>query len=95
MPRAIWNGSVSFGPVTIPVKLYNAASRRSVSFNQLDDRTMSRIISTPVSWEEAEAATSGSTELVFGPADMIARVESMGDLFADVATLEQWPPTAR
>ncbi len=43
MPRAIWNGSISFGLVTIPVKMYNAVSRRSVSFNQLDDRTMSRI----------------------------------------------------
>ncbi len=43
MPRAIWNGSISFGLVTIPVKLYNAVSRKSVSFNQLDDRTMSRI----------------------------------------------------
>ena len=43
MARAIWNGSISFGLVTIPVKLYNAVNRKSVSFNQLDDRTMSRI----------------------------------------------------
>lgn len=43
MPRAIWNGSISFGLVTIPVKMYNAVSRKSVSFNQLDERTMSRI----------------------------------------------------
>jgi DNA end-binding protein Ku len=43
VPRAIWNGSISFGLVTIPVKLYNAVSRKSVRFNQLDDRTGSRI----------------------------------------------------
>src|SRR5207249_5323407 len=43
MPRAIWSGSISFGLVNIPVKLYNAVSRKSVSFNQIDNRTRSRI----------------------------------------------------
>ena len=43
MPRPIWTGAISFGLVTIPVKLYNAVSKKSVSFNQLDDRTGSRI----------------------------------------------------
>jgi DNA end-binding protein Ku len=43
MPRPIWSGAISFGLVSIPVKLYNAVSKKAVSFNQLDDRTMSRI----------------------------------------------------
>jgi DNA end-binding protein Ku len=43
MPRPIWSGAISFGLVSIPVKLYNAVSKKSVSFNQLDDRTGSRI----------------------------------------------------
>ena len=43
MPRPIWTGTISFGLVAIPVKLYNAVRKQSVSFNQLDDRTMSRI----------------------------------------------------
>ncbi len=43
MPRAIWSGSISFGLVNIPVKLYNAVSRKNVSFNQIDSRTGSRI----------------------------------------------------
>jgi DNA end-binding protein Ku len=43
MPRAIWSGSISFGLVTIPVKLFNAVSRKNVSFNQIDSRTGSRI----------------------------------------------------
>jgi DNA end-binding protein Ku len=43
MPRATWSGSVSFGLVSIPVKLYNAVSRKSVSFNQIDSRTGARI----------------------------------------------------
>jgi DNA end-binding protein Ku len=43
MPRAIWSGAVSFGLVSIPVKLYNAVSRKNVSFNQIDSRTGARI----------------------------------------------------
>lgn len=43
MPRAIWSGSISFGLVNIPVKLYNAVSRKNVSFNQIDARTQTRV----------------------------------------------------
>jgi len=43
MPRAIWSGSISFGLVNIPVKLFNAVSRKSVSFNQIDSRSGARI----------------------------------------------------
>jgi DNA end-binding protein Ku len=43
MPRPVWNGTISFGLVAIPVKLFHAVRKQSVSFNQLDDRTMSRI----------------------------------------------------
>ena len=39
MPRAIWSGSISFGLVNIPIKLYNAVSKKSVAFNQIDART--------------------------------------------------------
>lgn len=43
MPRAIWSGAISFGLITVPVRLYSAVSRKTVSFNQLDRRTGSRI----------------------------------------------------
>ena len=43
MARAIWSGSISFGLVNIPVKLYNAVSRKNVSFNQIDARTQTRV----------------------------------------------------
>ena len=43
MPRAVWSGSISFGLVNIPIKLFNAVSRKNVSFNQIDSRTGSRI----------------------------------------------------
>ncbi len=43
MPRAIWNGSISFGLVNIPVKLFTAVSKKSVQFHQLDARTGARV----------------------------------------------------
>jgi DNA end-binding protein Ku len=54
MPRPVWSGTISFGLVTIPVKLFHAVSRKNVSFNQLDDRTMSRIRMKKVSAETGE-----------------------------------------
>ena len=54
MPRPVWSGTVSFGLVTIPVKLFHAVSRKSVSFNQLDERSMSRIRMKKVSAETGE-----------------------------------------
>src|SRR5438309_2293600 len=35
MARAIWTGSVTFGLVNIPVRLYNATSPKDVRFRQL------------------------------------------------------------
>jgi DNA end-binding protein Ku len=43
MPRAIWSGSISFGLVNIPIKLYAAVSRKTVHFNQIDSRTGARV----------------------------------------------------
>ena len=43
MPRAIWSGSISFGLVSIPVKLFSAVSEQSVRFNQLDGRNNARV----------------------------------------------------
>lgn len=43
MPRSIWTGAISFGLVTVPVKLYSAVQRKTVRFHQLNQQTGSRI----------------------------------------------------
>ncbi|MCU1353566.1 MAG: Ku protein [Acidimicrobiales bacterium] len=43
MPRAMWSGSISFGLVNIPIKLYSAVSRKNVRFHQIDSRSGSRV----------------------------------------------------
>jgi len=43
MPRAIWSGSISFGLLNVPVKLYSAVSRKNVSFRELREKDGSRV----------------------------------------------------
>jgi len=43
VPRSIWNGVVSFGMVSIPVKLYAATESKDISFRQIHDTCGSRI----------------------------------------------------
>jgi DNA end-binding protein Ku len=58
MPRAIWSGAISFGLVNIPIKLFNAVSRKSVHFNQIDSRTGSRIQYKKVSAADGDEVPS-------------------------------------
>jgi DNA end-binding protein Ku len=54
MPRPVWSGTISFGLIAIPIKLFHAVRHKGVSFNQLDERTMSRIRYRKVSDETGE-----------------------------------------
>ena len=54
MARAIWSGAISFGLVSVPVKLYSAVSRKTVRFNQLDSETNSRVRQKRVNVEGEE-----------------------------------------
>jgi DNA end-binding protein Ku len=58
MPRAMWSGAISFGLVNIPIKLFNAVSRKSVHFNQIDTRTGARIQYRKVSAADGEEVPS-------------------------------------
>lgn len=54
MPRAIWSGSISFGLVNIPVRLYSALHRKTVRFNQIDSATGARVRQKRVSAGDGE-----------------------------------------
>jgi bifunctional non-homologous end joining protein LigD len=51
-------------------------------------------VSTPIEWEEVEEVLrkKNAARLVFEAKDVLARVEKMGDLFAEVQTLKQELP---
>ena len=43
MARAIWSGSISFGLLNVPVKLYSAVARRSISLREIRESDGARI----------------------------------------------------
>jgi DNA end-binding protein Ku len=49
MPRAIWTGSISFGLVNVPVKVYSAQKQQDVHFHQLEESTGARVRNKRVS----------------------------------------------
>jgi len=62
MPRSIWNGVISFGMVSIPVKLYTATESKDISFHLLHKKCGSRlkqlrwcpVDEKEVGWDEIE-----------------------------------------
>jgi DNA end-binding protein Ku len=59
MARAIWSGAISFGLVTVPVKLYSATESKSISFHQLQKGTGSRIRYQRVAQDSGEEVEYG------------------------------------
>jgi len=43
MPRPVWSGSISFGLVNVPVKLYGAIESHRVAFHEFEEGTGQRI----------------------------------------------------
>ncbi|MGP9018564.1 non-homologous end joining protein Ku [Streptomyces sp. BR1] len=60
--RSIWNGAISFGLVSIPIKLFNATESHSISFRQIHTEDGGRVRYRKVcelDGEELEAAEIG------------------------------------
>ena len=43
MPRSIWNGTITFGLVNVPIKLYSATESKTVHFNEVHVKDGARI----------------------------------------------------
>ncbi len=54
MARSIWTGAISFGLVTVPVKLYSAVNRKTVRFHQLSGKSGVRIAQKRVDPQSGE-----------------------------------------
>ncbi len=55
--RSVWNGSIAFGLVSIPIKLYSAVSQRSIGFKLLCKECM-----TPIRYERHCEGCDGPIE---------------------------------
>jgi DNA end-binding protein Ku len=54
MPSSIWSGSISFGLVSVPVKIFSAVQTRTVRFSQLHKADHARIEQKRVSSADGE-----------------------------------------
>ena len=43
MPRAIWSGTIGFGLVSVPARIYSAIDEKDVRFHLLHEKDDSRI----------------------------------------------------
>src|ERR1700712_164184 len=43
MARSIWSGSISFGLLNVPVRLYSAVARRNIALREIRDSDSARI----------------------------------------------------
>ena len=68
MPRAIWSGVISFGLVSIPVRMYTATESKELKFHFLDRRDMA-----PIGYDKVNKETGESV-----PADEIIRGFEVG-----------------
>ena len=64
MPRAIWSGAISFGMVSIPVKLYTATESKDIGFRQLHRDDLVRI--KQLRWCPTEEREVAYDEIVRG-----------------------------
>jgi DNA end-binding protein Ku len=64
MPRAMWSGSVGFGLVNVPVKMYTAARSKDIHFNQLRKSDMSRVRMKRVA--ESDGEDVGAEDIIKG-----------------------------
>jgi DNA end-binding protein Ku len=68
VPRAIWSGVISFGLVSIPVRMYTATESKELKFHFLDRRDMA-----PIGYDKVNKETGESV-----PADEIIRGFEVG-----------------
>ncbi|MFI8827788.1 Ku protein [Streptomyces sp. NPDC053431] len=67
--RSIWNGAISFGLVSIPIKLVNATESRSVSFRQIHAEDGGRIRYKKVCELDGEEVTQAEIGKAYEDAD--------------------------
>ena len=79
MPRAMWSGAISFGLVSIPVKLYTAVSTKSVRFNQIDGRTGARV-------KQKRVSAADGSEVSYD--DIVKGYEVMKDTYITITDEE-------
>ena len=79
MPRAVWTGTISFGLVTIPVRLYPATEPKDVRFHLVDERGARVHFRRYVDADEADSEMPSFETTGDDPTDASLRAEPSPD----------------
>ena len=63
-PRSIWNGTIAFGLVAVPIKVYSATESKTVHFREVHAKDGSRIEHRRICPKDGK--TVGKDEVVKG-----------------------------
>ena len=88
MARAIWSGSISFGLVSVPVKVLPAVREHTVHFHQVERKSGSRIRNEKVAEKSGKEVNSSEIELGYekGNGDMVVLESSELDELRPAST---------
>lgn len=90
MPQAIWTGAISFGLVSVPVKLYTAVRSHDVGFHQYSKETGARIRYRKVDDETGDEVAYGDIVKGWDPGDgriVLVERDELNDLSPDKSEL--------
>ncbi len=76
MATSVWKGHLTFGLVSIPVKLYPAARPEKVGFRQVHEATGTRVRQTL--WRDSEDDAAAVVPAASGPEPKSAQVPQKG-----------------
>ena len=82
MAHAIWSGSINFGLVTIPVKVFTAVKSDDLSFNMLHAKDEGRIKYERVCSVDGKPGSTGGNWAAIGTG---ARLKSAGAMPTKIA----------
>ena len=83
MPKAVWTGSISFGLVTLPVRLFPATEPKDVRFHLYDSSgrrvRYRRVVEDEAPWQATWPAPSSTSSVSPEPQDGAAAEEEQDD----------------
>jgi DNA end-binding protein Ku len=91
MARAVWSGTISFGLVSVPVRLYAATRRQDIRFHEIDRSSGQRIRHQKVVEVAATTQPAPRGGEDYRTPSAAQRVEEMAERGREVRALESFP----
>ena len=91
MARAVWSGTISFGLVSVPVRLYPATRRQDIRFHEIDRSSGQRIRHQKVVEVAAPSPPTPRGGGDYRTPSPVQGHEEMAERARDVSAVESFP----